>query len=196
MCPASLRISSRASGILEAMWRAWAGGVRRSLSPTAISVGSARLSSTSERSKLTRLGKTLAQTSMSVPDSRRSVKATWPGDGLEPKPNSLVPRYPKSLPRRRSWLARTGSWPMNLKLAAVVADQDPLDRQADAEAEHDPARGHADPPHRERGRRRLPPRPRPRLPRQGRLGLPRQRRVRRPREGGLGPASQGTRFAA
>ena len=68
------------------------GGVRRSLSPVAIRAGMLTAASDSERSKSTRLGKTLAQTSTSVPASVLSTKATWLGEGFEPNPNRRVPR--------------------------------------------------------------------------------------------------------
>ena len=74
------------------MCLAAAGGVRRSLSPTATRAGTPTASSDSERSKSTRLGKTLAQTSTSVPASVWSMNATWLGEGFDPKPNRRVPR--------------------------------------------------------------------------------------------------------
>src|SRR5215207_4889924 len=90
--PVSSRISRRDPGILSAMYRAAAGGVSRSLSPTTIRAGTPTASSDSDRSKSTRLGNTLAQTSTSVPDRVVSMNPTWLGDGFDPKPNSRVPR--------------------------------------------------------------------------------------------------------
>jgi hypothetical protein len=58
----------------------------------AITAGTLTASSDSDRSKSIRLGKTLAQTSTSVPARVWSMNATWLGDGFDPKPNSRVPR--------------------------------------------------------------------------------------------------------